>query len=234
MLQLDLAELRCDGRARTGYVERWARRQGLSTFVGVDEAGRGPLAGPVVAAAIVLPERHGIVGLDDSKRLTPDQRTELAAALRGRARVWAVVEVCARDIDRDNILRSALRAMAVAVGRVVERLGSAQRPDLVLVDGNATLPIALPQRPIVAGDHYSETIAAASILAKVHRDAVMRQYHSCWPHYGFDHNFGYGTAEHLAALRSHGPCPIHRRSFRGTTFDHAALPSPLPATLPLL
>jgi ribonuclease HII len=234
VFQPELAELRCDGRARTGYVERWARRQGLACLVGADEVGRGPLAGPVVGAAVCLPERHGIDGLDDSKRLTPEQRATLAGAIRARARALAVVEVCARDVDRVNILRAALRAMAAAVGRVAAQLGPDQRPDLVLVDGNATLPIALPQRTIVAGDHYSESVAAASILAKVHRDAVLTSYHRCWPHYGFDHNFGYGTAEHLAALRLHGPCPIHRLTFRGTTNGDVRKSTPVPGTLALL
>jgi len=144
-----------------------------------------------------------------------------------------VVEISSRDVDRENILRAALRAMATAVRRVVEQLGPDGRPDLVLVDGNTALPIALPQRPIVAGDHYSASVAAASILAKVHRDAVLMSYHLCWPHYGFDHNFGYGTPEHLAALRLHGPCPIHRLTFRGTSGrDEQTAPSRA-ATLPL-
>lgn len=215
-LDLLSGALRCDARARTGYVERWARRGGLTRLVGVDEVGRGPLAGPVVAAAVVLPARHRIVGLDDSKRLTADTRDALAREIRRVALACAVAEVCAQDIDRGDILRSALRAMAVAVRGVLAQLGDAFRPDLVLVDGNQGIPIALPQRTIVGGDHYSETIAAASIVAKVHRDAVMQVHDACWPEYGFARHMGYGTREHRAALRQFGPCPIHRLSFRGT------------------
>ena len=198
-----------------GEIEAWARGRGLHTLVGADEVGRGPLAGPVVAAAVVLPEKHGLKGLDDSKRLSDGARRQLAREIRAVARGAAVVEISAQEIDRTNILRAALEAMAVAVRRALAGLPAGERPQLVLVDGNQPLPLQLPQRTIVGGDGRSEHIAAASILAKVYRDDVMTTLHLRWPAYAFDRNKGYGTAVHRAALRERGPCPIHRRSFRG-------------------
>ena len=199
---------------RPGEIETWATSRGLRLLVGADEVGRGPLAGPVVAAAVSLPPDHGIEGLDDSKRLAASRRESLAAVIRSRARAAALVELPAAAVDRSNVLRVALQAMACAVRRVVEQVG---RPDLVLVDGNQPLALSLPQKTFVGGDHRSENIAAASILAKVYRDALMARYHLCWPVYGFDRNAGYGTSAHREALRTHGPCPIHRRSFRGVS-----------------
>ncbi len=182
--------------------------------IGVDEAGRGPLAGPVVAAAVVLC-RPCISGLDDSKRLTAAQRGVLEPRIRRRCAYGiGVVEVEA--IDRLNIFQATMWAMTIAVRRVVEALGC--EPDAVLVDGNLTPQGRHPEwrwpaRAIVGGDASERAISAASILAKEHRDRLMRDYHLTHPHYGWERNMGYGTPEHLTALREHGPTPHHRRSF---------------------
>lgn len=182
--------------------------------IGVDEAGRGPLAGPVVAAAVVLC-RPCISGLDDSKRLTAAQRGVLEPRIRRRCAYGiGVVEVEA--IDRLNIFQATMWAMTIAVRRVVEALGC--EPDAVLVDGNLTPQgrhpdWRWPARAIVGGDASERAISAASILAKEHRDRLMRDYHLTHPHYGWERNMGYGTPEHLTALREHGPTPHHRRSF---------------------
>lgn len=212
MPQLELPGLPAGARRTTGSVERWCRARGLVRLVGADEVGRGPLAGPVVAAAVALPARHRIQGLDDSKALTAVAREGLERLIRARAEALAVVELPAEEIDRTDILRASLRAMGLAVLETMRTLGT---PDMVLVDGPASLPLAVPQRPVVSGDHLSANIAAASIVAKVYRDRLMAAYDACWPVYGFAGHKGYGTAEHLAALRRHGPCAIHRRSFRG-------------------
>lgn len=182
--------------------------------IGVDEAGRGPLAGPVVAAAVVLC-RPCVPGLDDSKKLTREQRAALEPRIRRRCAFGlGVVEV--EDIDRINIFQATMRAMTQAVVRLVEALG--REPDAVLVDGNLTPhgrqpDWRWPARAIVGGDASERCISAASILAKEHRDRMMRAYHEAHPHYGWSTNMGYGTPEHLTALRAHGPTPLHRRSF---------------------
>jgi ribonuclease HII len=183
-------------------------------IVGVDEAGRGPLAGPVVAAAVVLCKPRP-AGLDDSKKLTAGRRAELEAAIKRRCR-WAVGVVEVEDIDRLNIFGATMLAMTLAVAGLCEQLG--EDPAQVLVDGNLT-----PQgrrsewrwnaRAIVGGDALEPCISAASIIAKEHRDRLMRDYALAHPHYGWATNVGYGTPEHLAALRLHGPTPLHRRSF---------------------
>lgn len=182
--------------------------------VGVDEAGRGPLAGPVVAAAVVLC-RPCVPGLDDSKKLTREQRAVLEPRIRRRCAYGiGVVEV--EHIDRINIFQATMWAMTQAVVRLVEALG--REPDAVLVDGNLTPhgrreEWRWPARAIVGGDASERCISAASILAKEHRDRLMREYHLMHPHYGWETNVGYGTPEHLTALRHHGPSPLHRRSF---------------------
>jgi len=181
---------------------------------GVDEAGRGPLAGPVVAAAVILckPRPHG---LDDSKKLTPERRALLEDRIRRRCAFGiGVVEVEA--IDALNIFQATMWAMAQAVARLCEALGRDAAE--VLVDGNLTPAGRRPEwrwpaRPIVGGDACEPCISAASILAKEYRDRLMRDYARAHPHYGWDSNKGYGTPEHLAALRLHGPTPLHRRSF---------------------
>ena len=182
--------------------------------IGVDEAGRGPLAGPVVAAAVVLC-RPCVPGLDDSKKLTRDQRAVLEPRIRRRCAFGiGVVEV--EHIDRMNIFQATMWAMTMAVVRLVGALG--REPDAVLVDGNLTPhgrreEWRWPARAIVGGDASQRCISAASILAKEHRDRLMREYHLTHPHYGWETNVGYGTPEHLTALREHGPTPLHRRSF---------------------
>lgn len=182
--------------------------------MGVDEAGRGPLAGPVVAAAVLLCKPRP-AGLDDSKKLSAENRAVLEARIRRRCAFGiGVVEVEA--IDRLNIFHATMLAMSLAVARLCEALG--RECDQVLVDGNLT-PAGRreewrwPARAIVGGDAVEPCISAASIIAKEHRDRVMREYHRTHPHYGWDRNKGYGTPDHLAALRRHGPTPLHRRSF---------------------
>lgn len=174
---------------------------------GVDEAGRGPLAGPVVAAAVILDPARPIAGLADSKKLSAMQRERLAAQIRERALAWCVAEATVEEIDALNILQATLLAMRRAVA------GLALRPTEVLIDGNRTPALDLPCRAIVGGDAKVAEISAASILAKTSRDARMLALHAEYPDYGFDRHKGYGTAEHLAALKRLGPTPHHRKSF---------------------
>ena len=179
-----------------------------ATVAGVDEAGRGPLAGPVVAAAVVLDLSLDWDGLDDSKQLTAEKRTALFARVLQGARAFAWSVVGQREIDRVNIRRATHGAMARAVGRL--RLP----PELVLIDGHETVAgLAHEQLAVIGGDGKCLSIAAASILAKVVRDRIMTCLDRVWPAYGFAQHKGYGTAEHMEALRKHGPCPLHRWSF---------------------
>ena len=183
-------------------------------IVGVDEAGRGPLAGPVVAAAVVLCKPRP-AGLDDSKKLRPARRAELETAIKRRCR-WAVGVVEVDDIDRLNIFGATMLAMTLAVAALCEQLD--EEPHEVLIDGNLTphgrvAQWCWPARAIVGGDALEPCISAASIIAKEHRDRLMRGYAAVHPQYGWERNAGYGTPEHLAALLEHGPCPLHRRSF---------------------
>jgi len=189
--------------------EAYWRGQGLRLICGVDEAGRGPLAGPVVAAAVIMPAAPALSGLKDSKRLPGETRESLDAEIRTRALAFAVTEVGAREIERLGILAASLKAMAQAV-KALEVL-----PEMVLVDGNQPLPLDYPQQPVVKGDDRCPAIAAASILAKVHRDRRMAAYHRVYPQYNFASHKGYATPEHLEALECWGPCLIHRRTFRG-------------------
>jgi ribonuclease HII len=182
-------------------------REGARLVAGVDEVGVGPLAGPVVAAAVVLPERVDLPGLDDSKRLTPAARERLATWIQQQAVAVAVAEVSREEIDRLNILRATLEAMRRAV------LALDVAPDHVLVDARRIPGIEAPQTAVIGGDREDGSIAAASIVAKVYRDAIMRRLHRRYPGYGFERHKGYGTREHLAALRCLGPTPAHRRSF---------------------
>ena len=174
---------------------------------GVDEAGRGPLAGPVVAAAVVLDPSRPIEGLRDSKQLTPARRRELAIRIRADALAYAVAEASVAEIDRLNILQASLLAMRRAI--------DALRPviDLVLVDGNRVPAIEIASRAIVGGDATEPAISAASILAKTHRDTLMRALNKRYPGYGFARHFGYPTPQHLERLSALGPCAVHRRSF---------------------
>ena len=182
--------------------------------IGVDEAGRGPLAGPVVAAAVVLSKPRPS-GLDDSKKLTRERRAALETTIKRRCR-WAVGVVDVAEIDRLNIFGATMLAMTLAVEGLCAELD--EDPAEVLVDGNLTPAGRRPEwrwnaRPIVGGDAIEPCISAASIIAKEHRDRMMREYAAAHPHYGWEHNAGYGTPEHLAALRRHGPTPHHRKSF---------------------
>jgi ribonuclease HII len=174
---------------------------------GVDEAGRGPLAGPVCAAAVILDPRRPIRGLDDSKRLGPAVRVELAARIRCRALAWAVGWASVAEIDALNILRASLLAMKRAVD------GLPVQPRRVLVDGLHCPDFVVPAESIVGGDARVRSISAASILAKTERDAEMLRLHARFPEYGFDRHKGYGTPDHVEALRRHGPCVLHRAGF---------------------
>jgi ribonuclease HII len=176
-------------------------------IVGVDEAGRGPLAGPVVAAAVILDPARKIRGLKDSKVLPPPVREQLARKIRERSIAWSIGVAGVDEIDRLNILHATMLAMR----RAVEALGVT--PVEALVDGDRCPQLPCPSYPIVKGDRDVKCISAASIIAKTARDAMLLELHAQYPVYGFDHNKGYGTPEHLAALDRHGPCPIHRRSF---------------------
>ena len=188
----------------------------IALIAGIDEAGRGPLAGPVVAAAVILDPERPIDGLRDSKLLTALQRTRLAAEIRAYALAWAVAEADVAEIDDLNILQATL----VAMRRAVLALGMA--PGEVLVDGNRCPALPCPARAIIGGDRDVAAISAASILAKTARDLQLIELDRVYPVYGFARNKGYGTPEHLAALLRHGPCPAHRKSFspvRQTSFD---------------
>jgi ribonuclease HII len=174
---------------------------------GIDEAGRGPLAGPVVVAAVMLPDQHGLEGLDDSKRLSAETRATLFPLIKAAATSWAVEIVDVEEIDRINILRATFKGMQRAVARLQPA------PTLTLVDGNRAPELEGEIHTLVEGDHWVPAISAASILAKVTRDGLMEQWHREYPEYGFDRHKGYPTPEHLERLKQHGPCPIHRRSF---------------------
>ena len=182
-------------------------------IIGVDEAGRGPLAGPVVAAAVALgPDAPG--GLADSKVLSAKRRAALNPLIRATCR-WGIGVVEADEIDRINIFAATMKAMTLAVAALLDGPGDVA---MVLIDGNKTPQGRVPEwcwpaRAIVGGDASEPAISAASILAKQHRDAIMHAAARQWPHYGWDRNAGYGTREHLEALQRHGPCPLHRRSF---------------------
>jgi ribonuclease HII len=188
--------------------ERDLHRQGYPRVVGIDEAGRGPLAGPLVAVAVVLPDGFHHEDLDDSKKLTARQRETLFTELTTRADIqWAVTVVDAEEVDRLNILEATHEAMRRAVRGLVPD------PDHALIDGLPVLPFPVPQTALVGGDGLSFSIAAASVIAKVTRDRIMVEMDARYPGYEFAQHKGYGTALHLAKLRAHGPCAIHRKSF---------------------
>lgn len=181
---------------------------GYSSIAGVDEVGRGPLAGPVVACACILPKDTLFVGVTDSKALTAHQRTRLEALLTSHPEVcFSLALVSPEKIDQINILQATLLAMREAI------IGLSKEPDYILVDGRDCPSTDYPTRPLIGGDSLSQSIAAASIIAKVHRDGMMLQYHEQYPEYGFDQHKGYGTKKHMEAIEKYGPCPIHRRSF---------------------
>lgn len=191
----------------TEEFEQEARRCGYRRIAGVDEAGRGPLAGPVVAAAVILPARCRLIGVDDSKQLSVSERDRLYAAIMDRAVGVGVGSSPAEEIDRINILEATKLAMRRALGEL------SPAPDYVLIDAVSLTGVLMPVRPIIKGDALSLSIAAASIVAKVTRDRLMAQFHEIYPQYNFLSHKGYGTEEHLARLAEYGPSPIHRRTF---------------------
>ena len=210
--------------------ENEAKRSGYLIIAGIDEAGRGPLAGPVVAAAVCLGDGSSFDGLTDSKKLTAKKRDQFYDQIRQKALATGVGIVDHKIIDRINILQATKSAMVLAV----EELG--QVPDILLIDGNQKIGWAGPQKTIVKGDSLSLSISAASVIAKVTRDRLMEQNAILYPEYGFEKNKGYGSQAHMKAIEKYGPCPIHRKSFRGvcefvtdtnSAHDHPPEPSQL-------
>jgi len=191
----------------TQEFERVARLCGYRRIAGIDEAGRGPLAGPVVAAAVILPSRCRLLGINDSKQLPAKDREEAYTAILQQAVGVGVGSADVGEIDQLNILE----ATRLAMRRAVDQLDPP--PDYLLIDAVVLLGFKVPTKPIIKGDSLSVSIAAASIIAKVTRDRLMARYHEIFPEYGFLSHKGYGTAEHLERLARHGPCSIHRRTF---------------------
>ncbi len=194
------------GRLCSSRFERAARKLGWTRIAGLDEAGRGALFGPVVAAAVILNPKRRIVGLDDSKKLTAERRGELAERIREHALAWAVAEIDAQRIDAWNIYQASRQAMCAALQML------SIQPDYLLIDA-IKLDVLIEQKSLIKGDAKSVSIAAASILAKTHRDARMEEWDAVYPQYGLAQHKGYATAEHLEALRIHGASPLHRYSF---------------------
>ncbi len=188
--------------------EKKIRRRGYELIAGVDEAGRGPLAGPVVAGAVVLPIQGKWNGINDSKKLTGPQREKAYSLIMERALGVGVGRVEVEEIDRLNILQASLKAMRLAVENLPFR------PDFLLIDGLHPVDLPFMQEPVIKGDERCLSIAAASIIAKVTRDRLMISYDAQFPQYNFARNKGYGTQEHLRAIRQNGCCPIHRQSFK--------------------
>ena len=190
--------------------EETARKRGFQFIAGLDEAGRGPLAGPVVAAAVVFPKTRSLKGIDDSKVLSAGQREKALSLLQRRALGVGIGIVEAGEIDRINILQASLKAMELAVQSLP------LRPDFLLIDGLHCLKLPVEQKAIPKGDRRCLSIAAASIVAKVTRDRLMVAYHQDYPEYNFAQHKGYGTREHLQAIQKYGCCPLHRQSFKKT------------------
>jgi len=205
--------------------ERAARQLGWTRIAGIDEAGRGALFGPVVAAAVVLNPKRRIVGLDDSKKLTPERRAELAPRIHEHALAWAVAEIDASRIDAWNIYQASRQAMLAALQQL------SIIPDYLLIDA-MQLDVLIEQKSLIKGDAKSISIAAASILAKTHRDARMNEWDVIYSGYGLAQHKGYGTPEHLEALRRLGPTPLHRNSFapvrESRCWSTGATQTPLP------
>jgi ribonuclease HII len=191
--------------------ETTARAKGYNAIAGVDEAGRGPLAGPVVAAAVMLAPDSQFTGLDDSKKLSHKTREKFFLIIKEQALSYGIGVVGVEEIDKINILQASLLAMKNAVEDLFDK------PNLLLIDGNQRIDTEIKQWTIVKGDSLSQSIAAASVLAKVTRDKLMEQYHAQFPLYEFNKHKGYGTRLHRDLIRKHGPCPIHRRTFKGVS-----------------
>lgn len=197
-----------DPEPDTFSLERSLRQKGYLQIAGLDEVGRGPLAGPVLAACVILPENCDYQRFVDSKILPKKERTRLYQELQQNGAIVSIGIVSETEIDRLNILQASLLAMKKAV------LSSVANPDFLLVDGKFPIPMTLPQQALVKGESKSASIAAASIAAKVERDRLMDEYHRRYPVYNFQQNKGYPTAEHRKAIQTHGPCAIHRQSFK--------------------
>jgi ribonuclease HII len=191
------------------YFERRLWDCGLDLIAGIDEVGRGCLAGPVVAAAVIFSPDINLSGIKDSKALSVKQRQVLNNIIREKALAVSLAQVESEEVDQINILKASLKAMAQAVDNLCFR------PKVLLIDGNQSIPHALPQKTLIKGDQKSLSIAAASIVAKVFRDKFMTKMHSIYPCYNFICNKGYATLEHLKAIQQYGYCPIHRKTFRG-------------------
>ena len=201
------SESTCE-RGISGWFEEEARLRGYRHVAGLDEAGRGPLAGPVVGAVVILPRRFALDGLDDSKMVRPDARDHLYESIIRHSRSWGIGLASPAEVDALNILEATRLAWTRALATL------ATPPDFLLIDATTLPEVRIPQRPVVKGDQLSLSIAAASILAKVYRDRLMWRYHQQFPLYRFDIHKGYPTPQHLKLLEQFGPCPIHRRSFR--------------------
>ncbi len=198
--------------------EKKARKQGFKVIAGIDEAGRGPLAGPVVAAACILPYNLLIPGVDDSKKLTPKQRHDLFEHITTHKKIrFGIGIIEAAVIDTVNIFQATILAMLQAIEQLVPQ------PDFLLVDGLQLKQSPIPAERIVQGDGLSQSIAAASIIAKETRDRIMRKHHEQWPEYGFDRHKGYGTKLHLEAIEKYGCCELHRKSFAPIKQDGTAI-----------
>ena len=193
----------------TLFFETLARRQGCQSIAGIDEAGRGPLAGPVVAAAVILPEYFDLPGLNDSKQLSEKKRNELYPLIHEQAIAVGIGVSRADEIDRINILQATLQGMSRAIARL------SVQPDFLLVDGITPVPTSIEQKTLKKGDSRSLSIAAASVVAKVVRDRIMVAYDRLFPEYGFAGHKGYGSQKHRQAVARYGPCVCHRRSFAG-------------------
>jgi ribonuclease HII len=201
--------MKSDITQRMTHLEQMLAEKGYHAICGVDEVGRGPLAGPVVAAAVIMPPEMFIEGLTDSKRLTPLQRERIFEEIADLGLVCSVGVIDHESIDRMNILRASLMAMRKAV------MDLRHAPDIILVDGNYPIPnVDQPQFTVVGGDRQCQSIAAASIVAKITRDRIMDRYEALFPSFSFSKHKGYPTAEHLEELREYGPTEIHRRSFK--------------------
>lgn len=191
------------------FCEHALEKNGAKYIAGADEVGRGPLAGPVVCAAVIMPLSPELLieGVDDSKKLSAKRREQLSELIKERALAYAITEISNEEIDEINILQATRKGMREAL------LALKIAPDAVLTDGNMTLDIPFPQQSVVHGDALSYSIGAASIIAKVYRDALMDKLAEAFPAYGFEKNKGYGTAAHIAAIKEAGVCPFHRRTF---------------------